>query len=69
MPTEFCWLLELTGPHGSLYLHTARGPGVCGFTQTAHDAQRFATRAEAEAERVALNGAFGAQPVEHGFVG
>lgn len=58
------WLLEAPGP---LYLHTARGPGVCGFTTSPCDAQRFPTREAAEAERDKLNGAFGAQPVEHIF--
>jgi hypothetical protein len=62
---EFCWLLELPG--GRLYLHTARSETSCGFTSDVYSAQRFPTREAAEAERDALNGAFGAQPVEHGF--
>lgn len=61
----FCWLLELPGP---MYLHTARGEGVCGFTENVYDAQRFDSRAAAEAEKEALNGALGAVAVEHGFV-
>jgi hypothetical protein len=64
MATEFWWLLELPGP---LYLHPARSNAGGGFTFNVWDAQRFATRADAEKERDALNGALGAQPVEHGF--
>lgn len=68
MKMEFCWLLEVFGPGGSLYLHAARGDGVCGFTGDPCDAQKFATKELAEAERVVLNGALGAVPVEHGFI-
>lgn len=64
MGQRLCWLLELPG---GLYLHPARGDGVCGFTHSPYDAQQFATQADAEAERVALNGALGAVPVEHAF--
>lgn len=68
MKTRFCWLLELPGSRGPLYLHPARGEGVCGFTENVYEAQQFETKDLAEAERVALNGALGAEPREHGFV-
>ena len=66
MTEEYCWLLELPG---GLYLHTARGPGVCGFTHDVFEAQRFPTREAAEAEREALGGAFGASAHDHIFYG
>lgn len=50
-----------------MWLHPARGEGVCGFTMSAFDAQRFPTKAAALAERDALNGALGAEPTEHIF--
>lgn len=62
--TKFVWLLELPGP---LYLHTARGDGVCGFTHDPNDAQQFATKEDAEIEKRILGGALGAQATEHGF--
>lgn len=58
------WLAETRGP---MYLHPARGDGVCGFTYSPWEAQRFPTKEAAQAEIDALNGAFGAVPVEHGF--
>ena len=66
--TEYCWLLEIPGNnHCPMYLHPARGEGVAGFTYSPQDAQRFPTKAAAQAERDRLNGALGAQAVEHGF--
>lgn len=62
--TTFCWLLELPGP---MYLHPARGDGVCGFTTDPFEAQRFDTKALAELAIIELGGALGALPVEHGF--
>jgi hypothetical protein len=66
----FAWLLELPANRTRpvMYLHPARGDGVCGFTFDACDAQRFVTKEEALAERDALNGALGAEPAEHGFI-
>lgn len=64
MPSEFFWLLELPGP---MYLHPARGDGVCGFTYDHCEAQRFTTKEDAELEKRVLGGALGAQAVEHGF--
>lgn len=50
-----------------MWLHPARGEGVCGFTCSPFDAQRFPTKAAALEERDALNGALGAIPIEHIF--
>ncbi len=62
-----CWLLELPGRYRSLYLHTAESDTSIGFTFLAAEAKRFATREAAQADCVRLNGALGAQPVEHIF--
>lgn len=63
---EFFWLVEIAGP---MYLHTARSNAGGGFTHDPHEAQRFLTKglAEAEIEKLALQGPFDARAVEHGF--
>lgn len=62
---EFFWLLELPGP---LYLHPARGDGVCGFTYDYNEAQHFMSKEDAEIEKRILGGALGAEPREHGWI-
>jgi hypothetical protein len=66
MNTIYCWLLELPGP---LYLTSARSSTSIGFSNNVYDARRFETFDDAEAERIALCGALGAQPTEHAFCG
>ena len=64
---EFHWLVEIAGP---MYLSTARSNAGGGFTYNPHEAQKFPTKADAEAEieKLALQGPFAAQAVEHGFI-